>query len=87
LKQITDVNQELQSETPKIPILLDRVACLYKLILKCFIQNDVIQRTNFCLIDVRNPRNYKQIENIYFGGNVDTFLKNPENSEFLMNNE
>jgi hypothetical protein len=26
-------------------------------------------------------------KNIYFGGNVDTFLKNPENCEFLMNNE
>jgi hypothetical protein len=79
LKLITDLNQELQSESPKMSLLLNRITSLYKSILKCFVKHDVIKNHEIANINVKDPSIYRSVDNIHFGGKVDAYLKNPEN--------
>ncbi|CAH1099559.1 unnamed protein product [Psylliodes chrysocephalus] len=75
LKLVTDLNVELQSEKPKIPILLSRVIALYNTILKCFIKKDNRSKFNKVQeINIHNPSNYVLIENLYIGAKSDIFL-------------
>lgn len=79
LKLITDLNQELQSESPKMPLLLNRITSLYKSILKCFVKHDAIKNHEIANINVKDPSIYRSVDNINFGGKVHAYLKNPEN--------
>ncbi|CAH1153894.1 unnamed protein product [Phaedon cochleariae] len=75
LELITKVNIELQSETPKLPIFLNRITTLYKTILKCFIKKTLIQKIETEYIDVNNPSNYVSLENVHVGAKLDALIK------------
>lgn len=40
------------------------------MLLKSFIKKSVLDNTELMLINVNNPSNYLDINNIYFGGNI-----------------
>lgn len=81
LDQVTNLNIELQSEKPKFPVLLTKMTLLLKNTMSYFIKNDILNKTSLFSINVNNPNNYKDINNIYFGGKVDAFLKNETTKE------
>lgn len=84
LHLINGLNIEFQSEKPKTPILLERISFLYKSILKCFIKRQMVEVEN---VNVFSPNNYLDINQIYFGGKVDTFLKNPDTANTVSAND
>lgn len=75
LDLVTKINLEFQAEDPKIPFLLERVSSLYKLILKNFIKKEVLtKQSDLNRLNVTEPQNYLDINNIYYGAKVDLLL-------------
>lgn len=64
----------MQSEQPKLPLLLERIISLYKILLKCFIKRDLLEKCPIEKINVKNPNNYIELENMFFGAKVDALL-------------
>ncbi|XP_051165674.1 uncharacterized protein LOC127284325 [Leptopilina boulardi] len=69
------LNLQLQREKPQIATLLKSVTEIYKSILKCFIKSDILSSTDLSRIQVDYPRNFKPLEEMYFGAKVDAFIK------------
>jgi hypothetical protein len=57
---------EFQSEQPKLPIMLERILSLYKILLKCFIKKEVLDHEAVDKINVNNPRNYLDGKNVFW---------------------
>lgn len=70
------MNIEFQAENSKLPLLLDHLTALFKTILKSFIKPEVLKRNKIHKICVTDPNNYRSIDEIYLGANVDMELKN-----------
>lgn len=66
---------EMQSETSKFPILLERMTSLYTVILKNYIKRDILNSTPLHLINVNYPRNYIELKTIYCGAKAEAFLQ------------
>lgn len=66
----TNLNKEMQSESPKIHILYKNVTNILKTIYDCFINRNILNTTSVENVDYKNPRNFLPIEDIYFGANV-----------------
>ncbi|KAK9872731.1 hypothetical protein WA026_019512 [Henosepilachna vigintioctopunctata] len=78
-----DINEEMQSESPKLYLLYERIFITYKTILECFIKPELLQPTegeknsskDFDLdlenkilnLDYENKQNHVPIEEIYLG--------------------
>jgi hypothetical protein len=75
LELVTKVNIELQSEAPKLPVLLNRVTSLYKTLVRCFIKREVIVKQDFKDIMINNPANYVELDKIYIGAKAELLLK------------
>ncbi|XP_045510218.1 uncharacterized protein LOC123705479 [Colias croceus] len=85
-----DINKEMQSESPKLYLLYERIFTTYKTILECFIKPELLQLTedeknrskdlNLDLenkilnLEYENKHNHVPIEEIYLGGNVISLL-------------
>lgn len=74
LDLVTKLNIELQSETSKVPILLERMSTFYKSLLRNFIKAEVTKNTEFDRINVEYPHNFKEIDTVYCGGKSDAFI-------------
>lgn len=71
---IVDLNKEMQSEKPKIYKLYATIERTYKLILELFIKRHVLDSREFYKIDVYDPHNLKDIEELDLGGNVTVYI-------------
>lgn len=77
LELVTKINMELQSESPQVPHLLDKITNLYKTLLKNFIDNKIRNRIGDDLkINIHNPSNHLPLEKIYYGAKVELIVKN-----------
>lgn len=76
LMWMVKLNLELQRQKPLIATNLKRVIDLFKGILKSYIGSDVFSSTELSAIKEDNPRNFKPLEKVYFGANVDAMIKN-----------
>ncbi|KAJ8928217.1 hypothetical protein NQ314_019281 [Rhamnusium bicolor] len=72
---VIKVNVELQSESPKLPFLLNRITTLYKKLLRSFKKKDVLDKTRIHKVNINCPGNYVIIENLYVGAKTDAFIK------------
>lgn len=61
---------EMQSESVKIHVLYQRVETILKTIMGCFLTSDYIRVTDLQNLDLKNPRNFLKIEDIYLGAVV-----------------
>ncbi|CAH1114785.1 unnamed protein product [Psylliodes chrysocephalus] len=75
LELVTKVNLEFQSEQPKLPIFLERMTTLYRIILKGFTKKHILETVPLSNINVCHPKNYLEIYKMFFGAKVDTILK------------
>lgn len=65
-----NLNVIMQSEKPKIHKIFDEVVCTLKTIMECFIRPEKI--TNVYEIEYKNPGNFLNINDIYFGASINT---------------
>lgn len=79
LPLFNQLNREMQSESPKIHLLYDKVTTVLRTLFDCFLQRDYIVKTPIAYIDFKNPRNFVHIENLYLGVNVAATLSNSNN--------
>lgn len=70
----TNLNRNMQSESPKLHRIYRDVCNVLKTILDCFIKRDYLINTPLEQIDFKNPRNYMPLEEVYFGGSVNTTI-------------
>lgn len=73
------LNREMQSESPKIHNLFEKVTTVLRTIFDCFLKRDYIVTTPIANIDFKNPRNFLPLENMYFGANVVATLSKSQN--------
>jgi hypothetical protein len=86
LEIVNQLNAEFQSQSPKIHLLLDRVTSLFKLILKSFIKKTYLDMTDIDKINILNPGNYLQPDEIYCGAKATVFISETNiNKEDLHN--
>ncbi|XP_072384804.1 zinc finger BED domain-containing protein 5-like [Diabrotica undecimpunctata] len=64
------INKEMQSESPKLYNLYNRVTSVLKSIFDCFIKREYLNKTQIENVEYEDPSNYLPIEEIYFGANV-----------------
>ncbi|XP_074035368.1 uncharacterized protein [Leptinotarsa decemlineata] len=78
-----DINKEMQSESPKLYLLYERIFTIYKTIMECFIKPDILQLTEgektssrdksldsenkILSLDYENKMNHLTIEEVYLG--------------------
>lgn len=75
LEQITNLNIDLQCEKPKFSILLSKMTTLMRNAMTYFIKINILNKTLPNNINIENPNNYKNIDDICFGGKFDALLK------------
>lgn len=75
LEIINKLTIEFQSEHCKIFNLGTKIKSLYKSVLKNFLKREYIENTPLDNIDPKNPRNFLDIEEMYFGANVQILLE------------
>lgn len=66
----TNLNKEMQSESPKIHLIYKNVTNILRSIFDCFLKRNYVVNTPLENIDYKNPKNFLAIEDIYLGGNV-----------------
>ena len=69
-----NLNIEMQSEDPKLHVLYERVAVVFKSLIECFMNPDYLKRTELEDVNVTNPHNYLRLEEVYLGATVKTVL-------------
>lgn len=74
LPLFNNCNREMQSSEPKLFDLHNRMTVLYKTFLDFFIKREIVTNVPLHQIDVRNPHNYKNIENIYLGAKINAYI-------------
>lgn len=72
------LNRLMQSEAPQIHILYKEVTSTVKNILDCFIQPDVLNSAPIYDIDFKNPRNFLDLKDMYFGAAIHSSSYNPQ---------
>lgn len=72
LSFFTRLNIIMQSEKPQIQVLYREVSTTVKCILECFIRQDVLDKTNLADTDFKNPRNFVNLNNMYFGAFINS---------------
>lgn len=75
LDLVVKVNLEMQSQTSKFPILLERMTALYSVIIKNFIKSEVVGKVPLHLINVNNPHNYLDLKAVYYGARAEAFAQ------------
>ncbi|XP_023310301.1 zinc finger protein 862-like [Anoplophora glabripennis] len=75
LDLIVKVNLEMQSETSKFPILLERMTLFYNVVMKNYIKRETLKSTSLHLINVSHPHNYLDLKSIYCGAKTEAFLQ------------
>lgn len=66
------LNIIMQSEKPQIQVLYREVSTTVKCILESFIRQDVLDKTNLADTDFKNPRNFVNLNNMYFGAFINS---------------
>lgn len=69
------MNKEFQSEKPKVHLLYDRIFTTFRLILKNFIKQEVLEKFPVDSIDLSNPNNYVDETHLYLGVNVKLLIE------------
>lgn len=67
LPYVVDVNLEFQSEKPKVYLLHLRMSTLFKTIAEFYLKPEYLNKTAIENVDYKNPRNFLNLENMYFG--------------------
>lgn len=67
-----DLNKLMQSESPKIHILYKEVTKALKTILDFYIQDEIIRSTSIDTLDFKNPRNFLQLDEMYFSAEINS---------------
>lgn len=70
----TNLNKEMQSESPKLFKLYKNIGQIIKSIFDCFIKRDYLKKTDLENVQFKDPSNYLPIEEVYFGANVSKSL-------------
>lgn len=60
----------MQSEKPKLHLIYKNICNILRTIFECFLKRNYLLSTSLENIDFKNPRNYLEIEDIYFGANI-----------------
>lgn len=68
-----NLNRLMQSESPKIQSLYKEITMVVKTILDFYIKEDVINSTNVENIDFKNPRNFLDINEMYFSAEINSY--------------
>lgn len=68
------VNEELQSEGSKFPIILPRLTAFYKTILRNFIEREVREKVEFFNINVNDRHRFKNLKSIYSGAKAKAYI-------------
>lgn len=66
----TNLNKEMQSESPKIHMIYKNVSKILRSIFDCFLKRNYISSTRLENIQYKNPEYFLAVEDIYLGGNV-----------------
>ncbi|KAB0793694.1 hypothetical protein PPYR_13314 [Photinus pyralis] len=74
------LNTLMQSEQPQIHTIYKEVSNTIKTIMECFIKDSIMSKLNVYEIDFQNPRNFQNIEEMYFGA----VINSSANSETLL---
>lgn len=77
----TNLNREMQSESPKIHLIYRNVTNILKTIYDCFIKRNILVMTPLENIDFKNPSNFLPIEQIYYGAQVMKLISESNVSE------
>lgn len=80
LPLITKLNLEFQAERPQLYNIYDRIQTTTKTIFKNFMKSNYIDSAPFLEWDELNSRQYKPLEEIYLGANVDFIIKSQNSS-------
>ena len=78
---------EMQSEDPKLHVLYERVAAVFKSLVECFMYPDYLKRTESKDVNVTNAHNYLHLEEVYLGATVTAVLfqkKHNLNSDVIL---
>lgn len=68
-----NLNRLMQSESPKIQSLYKEITMVVKTILDFYIKEVVINSTNVENIDFKNPRNFLDINEMYFSAEINSY--------------
>lgn len=68
------LNRCMQSESTNIHCIYNKVVCVIKTILECYIKEEFIPQDDYKNIDYKNPRKYMPIEQWYLGAKVGASL-------------
>lgn len=72
LPYFTSLNTLMQSEKPKIHVIYKEVTNIVKTIMGCYIKENILNNTIVYDIDFRNPRNFMEMEDMYFGAMINS---------------
>ncbi|XP_050516405.1 uncharacterized protein LOC126891268 [Diabrotica virgifera virgifera] len=67
-----DLNKLMQSESPKIHILYKEITNTLKIILDFYMKSDIISTESIDKIDFKNPRNFLQLDDMYFSAEINS---------------
>lgn len=67
LPYLIDMNVEFQSESPKLPFLYNRIATIYKTMLRFYLKENYVNSVSIDKIQFENPNYFVPLENIYIG--------------------
>ena len=76
LPLFNNLNREMQSTEPKLYQLHTRMCESYKTLLDYFIKKSTLDNFPLHKINVKNPENYKPIENMYIGAKLAQYILN-----------
>lgn len=74
LENINKLNTELQAETLKIQLLLNRITWLHETFIRLLVKKNIIDSRDLVDMDSRDPNTYKALNYIYFGAKLDAYL-------------
>lgn len=82
LPYFNDLNKEMQSESPKLYLLYEKIFTTYKTILECFVKPELLgqEETEILNIDFINTENHLPLQDIYLGGNTTALTIQNSNS-------
>lgn len=83
---VNKLNLEFQSETLKLHVLLKRISALYTTILRNFIKKEHLTNFNLNDVNIKNPRIYTTIDNMYFGAKFELFALETNINSTELNN-
>lgn len=75
LPLFNDLNCEMQAEKPKLYLLHNRVSAVFHTLAQNYMKASYLKATPLANIEVKDPRNFLPLTDVYFGGRVTISLQ------------